>query len=278
MEFFNYDQVRPTPGLPIFRQSSISELMGMAIYMAFLFAACCFAYSGFQRHWGTLLISIPILLLLGVLAYAIQGRFFSSLKKSNWLVAMTTSNVLIKFRSFCNWRLPVNDLQIIELPFDEIGLAYPVKVTTVTKKQNSNCTAYHYNIFLELSTPSETLAQLEDLLKAERAKRVKGGFSTIYYPVSIKDNLLQIKFPGYTSKLARKAIAQLHLSGIKTQSLQKVRYDYTQIRDPSKVDDQIIEMIEQGKKLAAIQLMQGTYKMTLTEAKRFVDDLLYKNE
>jgi hypothetical protein len=85
-------------------------------------------YLWFQRHIGhfylprfIIAFEIPVVLLFLWLA---AGSWRAARRPTDWLLRIQGNDVLIKFRSFQNWRMSEDDPQVIVLHRDEIAFVH----------------------------------------------------------------------------------------------------------------------------------------------------------
>src|SRR4051794_25699017 len=86
-------------------------------------AAYVGAFGRIGRFDPPRLMCIFIGLFLLLFAWLVTQSFKSSLRPTNWLMRIRGNDLLIKFRSYENWRLSDDDVQVIELNHDEIESA-----------------------------------------------------------------------------------------------------------------------------------------------------------
>ncbi|MZH02740.1 MAG: hypothetical protein F3745_04900 [Nitrospinae bacterium] len=56
----------------------------------------------------------------------------------------------------------------------------------------------------------------------------------------------------------------------------KIKSDYTSNKSDKSLDDQILDLAERGNEMEAITLVRMRYGFSLTESKKFVENLLKK--
>src|SRR5439155_18364594 len=66
----------------------------------------------FDMPWG---VALGVGLFLLLFAWLVSQRWRASRQPSNWLMRLRGNEVLIKFRSYENWRMSEDDVQVIEL-------------------------------------------------------------------------------------------------------------------------------------------------------------------
>src|SRR5208282_1379047 len=63
----------------------------------------------------------------GLFGWLAFRQFRASLKRTNWLLRCNDNGVIIKYRSFDNWRFPDNDVQAVGFDYSEIAWVRTVK-------------------------------------------------------------------------------------------------------------------------------------------------------
>lgn len=207
----------------------------------------------------------------------IFGVLVRSFKPTNWLLAVGIDRLWIKYRSYLNSHFPPDDLQVIELPYAEIesvGLIRRKEIVLGSKNRQQ----IQFSKHLEFTLRQPFGQELPEALQAERnakdrsAKRIKSKAS--HYPVQVKgDKVFRVCISGIRPGWKR-ALRELETNGVVVACEKREAEDYTKpLSDKRQMEDQLIQLIEQGKTLAAVKLARQRYGMGLTEAKQFIDEL-----
>lgn len=221
------------------------------------------------------------LLMAGIVSVFIVSMAASMLRRafqpSNWILAFGPDRLWVKYRSYLNSHFPPDDLQIIELRFDEIesvGLIRRKEVAPGSRKGKQ----IQFFKYLEFVLRQPFGSVLSDALQAERSvkdnKNRKIRLRYGDYPVLVKEeNAFRVRVnsirPGWKGLLS-----ELQRNGIIIAPEKRETEDYTiPLEDKRRVEDQLIALAERGRTLTAVKLARRHYGMNLTEAKRFIDEL-----
>jgi hypothetical protein len=206
---------------------------------------------------------------------------------TNWLLAIGPDRILIKFRSYLNSHLPVDDPQVVLLSFSEIEAAQIIKekIRYYSSQRNSKTTEYQSHFDLHIKT--ESLKLLQERLKYERSVKTykdsgiyKSSTKARHYPVSVPDDkIIRIQWRGsgsFVTPGVKKAANLLARNHVVIKPVQRKDRDFTTkaIEGGAKADDKILELAERGKILAATRLAKRVYNYDTTEARKFVESLL----
>ena len=124
----------------------------------------------------------------GLLGWAAWGQFRAREKPTNWLLRCNRNGVVIKYRSFENWRFPAEDVQAVEFDYSEIAWIRTVKEQRTAPGLGGNQTQQlQYLTFLDFCLADADTSALETHLQAEQKAEPPGRFKTIYrdYPVEV---------------------------------------------------------------------------------------------
>ena len=278
MELLKLDEIQFSTQDIVFKESPLNHFIAVIVFIAIEVALFAGYKFGKLPLFGLILTCLFFLIFL---AFS-----FNSLKKSlastNWLFVIGPDRILIKFRSFLNSELPESDPQIVLLKYSEIKTAQIIKARIHYYSLNNKKTM-QFRKYLDLCVNSENLYQLEERLKYERDAKIirqtrigKSSTKTGHYPVSIKGpNIIRILWSNITPNI-NQVINLLSRQKITLIPARKEILDYTAntVKNYKNPDDKILELVEHGKKIAAIRLAQKLYGYNTTQAKQFVESLI----
>ena len=101
---------------------------------------------------------------------------------------MNSSGVIIKYRSFQNWRCPAEDVQAVGFDYSEIAWVRMVREQRTAPGLGGNQTNQIQHLtYLDFCLANADTAALEAHLQAEQKAEPPGRFKTIYrdYPVEV---------------------------------------------------------------------------------------------
>jgi hypothetical protein len=215
----------------------------------------------------------PVLLFVFLFAQ----NLYKAIINTNWLLAIASDRIWIKYRSYLNCHLPADDLQIIEFPFSEIE-----SVCLVDRKEivpnNRNAKQQQLFWFFEFTLYQPIDERLPNALRSERQLKDSQNRIIRYknddYPVRVSgDYSFRVRVNELRPRW-KKALRELEHNGVTIAPEKREIEDYTVLlEDKRQMEDQLIVLVEQGKTIAAVKLACRRYGMTLTEAKNFIDGL-----
>lgn len=205
------------------------------------------------------------------------GMLVRSFQTTNWLLALGSDRLWIKYRSYLNSHFPPDDLQIIELPYAEIESVCLIRRKEIVYgSRNRTQTRFFKHLDVVLHQPFGS--QLPEALLAERNAKapLKRGCKSrsLDYPVCAKgQNIIRVRIndirPGW-----KRALSELEHNGVSVTPEKRESEDFTQpLEDKRQMEDQLIRLVEQGRTIAAVKLARQRYGMGLSEAKQFIDEL-----
>ncbi len=120
----------------------------------------------------------------------------------------------------------------------------------------------------------------ERTVKVQTGKRVSSSSRARHYPVSVVDGkTIRIEWRSpqeFVVPGVKRAIAALGRQNVTIDSLKREVVDLTGDREGERrsMDDKILHLAERGNLMAATKLARRVYKLSLTEAKQFVEEML----
>lgn len=211
----------------------------------------------------------------GLFGWLAFGGFRASLKPSNWLLRCNSTGVIIKYRSFLNWRFPAEDIQAVGFDYSEIAWARAVKEQRASPGVGGE-TKSQVLTFLDLCLANADTSALEAHLQAEQKAEPPGRFKTINrsYPVEVlPGGIVRLRWNGL-SPSPRKAIQFLsrHVK-IAAASSSQVDLTHQSNSSPGQEDAKILALARSGDKMGAVKLTRQIYGASLSEAVAFVEKL-----
>jgi len=218
--------------------------------------------------------------LCGLAAWYCFSVFRASLKPTNWLLRCSSTGVLIKYRTYLNWRFPTDDVQVVALDYSEIAWARTVKEKRITPSMDSHASSQvQFLTYLDFGLTNPDTSALEANLQRERSLSPDGMVTTRDYPVSVSPGgIIELRWSGGISPSVTKAIQYLG-QHVKIAAVEKRSTDLVHHRDltPEQERGKIIELAQSGDEIGAVKLAQQVYGYSLTEAHDFVEKLMGEN-
>lgn len=211
-----------------------------------------------------------------------SGSWRAATHPSNWLLRIQGNDLLIKFRSYQNWRLSEDDPQVILLHKDEIAFvrkASQKQLTQSMSAENSGGVEVQNQTELEIGLKSADTAGLATALAEERARpgwgEPRNQTKMLDYPVELAgDTLIRIRWTSVHPGIKR-ALAELGKLTTVAES-QKTIEDFT----PTALKN--LPEAEQRARLAelagrnrieAIETAKRLYRFSTADAMRLIDEL-----
>ena len=191
MKFYRLGDVPFRSDDLVFKAPATGVLIWCCVYSGIAIALLRFGISGAKIAGLSLpsgLVFYGGAAVFGLLGWAAWGQFRTRRKPSNWLLRCQAGGVLIKYRSFQNWRCLADDVQVVGFDYSEIAEVRRVQEQRTApglggegNQQDQNFTLLRFRL-----VNTDTSA-LEARLLAEQKAEPPGRFKTIYrdYPVEV---------------------------------------------------------------------------------------------
>jgi len=262
--------------IPESQEFFYSRTRAVLLMLSLLAASVAFFILGLTQSspLGYYLGGLALLSLLFARGY-VAPRF----RSTNWLVRRTSTGLLIKFRSYLNYRLPDTDLTVVSIEYSEIRSARMVRESiSVPDSEGGTSTETRRWIELELAGISQELIRAlaaDQARPAPGEKRWYGSSSTLYrhYPVGVTTpGFLRVEWNvtpsgdvfldalrSFTTVLPEVAIAD----------------DFANLQDLTRMqqEERLRELDARGKTVTAVYAARRLYGYNLAEATLFIEDL-----
>jgi hypothetical protein len=204
-------------------------------------------------------------------------------RPTNWILRIRGSELLIKFRSFENWRMSEDDVQVIELNRDEIASVGKSTERQVTSNMERSGVQAQSRVELIVELKEKNTAELEEALAAERTRPGWGSdrsrTKALDYPVQADNGIIRVVWksnsasikPGIDVALARLgkvaplAEAQVREGDFTTSALGKLSEEEQK---------QKLTELARRDRMAAMWTAQQLYKCSLAEAKERIESFM----
>jgi len=257
----------------LFLHSRARALIGVGALLA---ATAMSTVLGWQRH--TLLLYYIAAVLLGSLV-VFQGLVTARFRPTNWLVRATDDGLYIKFRSYLNYRFPTDQLTVVFIPYHAIKSARVVRERRelpdydASPRGGSVTVQRATTVVLHLTGDATPVTKAID----DEVRRITGRDrpSTRYRhaPVRMSSaNALELDWAVVPRASALVALLSGH--GVPTETADATT-DYAHLERLTRDEQEkrLLELVEKGNTIAAIQIARRLYGYDLTRAKQFVDGL-----
>jgi hypothetical protein len=268
----------PRSGELVCRQSKVMNwvpVVSLAVAMA---GIALIPADGSVFHWVRWGVELMLLLIL--------MAFFASLRKSygpeNWLLRLFPrgDSIWIKFRSYQNEHFSDDDPVILKLIPQEVTWVGLVKEHWLRPSDDRGTTSEHCT-YLDIGLAEQVdIEPLRQKLDEERHRQPPGHYvKTTYrdFPVKLLDgSVIRLVWRSSSSFIVPspgRVIREMSRFAEVREPRQKFLDAATPAADQKAMEGQIIELIERGDVIGATKLVRRRYRCSLTEARKFVEEL-----
>jgi hypothetical protein len=233
--------------------------------------------------WGTLgwmgwVFAVPFGL-FALLMIKAAGRSFGA---ANWVLIVKDTGLAVKIRSHLNSDLPHRDPVVAWIPREEIRAVRRVDGSRkVMSGGQGSVTRTVSTVALDILLTHQKTEELAAACKRERSFRGEGRAHFNHYPVLLPEpGVIRIPWGSQRQGIRPGIAAVLELlreSYPLEAELTRPEQDW-RVVEGKELDDLVLELVEAGDKIGAVKLLRLRAGMSLSEARRFVDELLGRNE
>jgi hypothetical protein len=285
MKFYRFSEIPIRSDDRVFKASPTNAWIGFIVCLGIGIALLLLGING-AKIYG---LNIPSGLffyggatICGLLGWAGWGQIRGRRKPTNWLLRCNGKGIIIKYRSFENWRFPAEDVQAVGFDYSEVAEVRMVREQRTAPGLGGNQTKQLQNLtYLDFGMANADTSALEAYLQAEQKAEPPGRFKTIYgdYPVEVlPGEIVRLRWSisgGYgIHPSPGKAIEYLSRH-IKIAATVSTKVDLTHQSNlcPEEGDAKILNLAKSGDKMGAVKLTRQIYGSTLSEAVAFVEKL-----
>lgn len=202
----------------------------------------------------------------------------ASLRSSNWLIRFDGSKLYIKFRSYLNSHIGDDHPVVAALDPDEVEWIRKTTEKRIVPGRGRGERSESWT-YLDLGLPGGT-AELESHLEEERrraAPRIRRTRTKAeHYPVQVpRPGMIRVQWNGPRTRIVPSADRAIAILGRTFPVLPEIDLRDEAIRDldSEAADARILKHVQSGETLAAARLARRLYGLSLTEARRYVEEL-----
>jgi hypothetical protein len=281
LRFFTVDEAHSRPYRAEFRYPLIWTAIALALTIVLAVAAIIGATRLWSESWlgaGILgWLSLWFLIFFFILRSVLRAR----LRPTNWLVRVTDDGLLVKFRSYLNYHFASDDKIVLHLSFSDVEWIREHKVQrTIPGGAGTNPETSRQR-YVELKVNEALAEELERHLAQERLRkgpmrpkwRGNGYSFSRHYPLQIVEKeLVRIEW-GVRPRIGE-FLNQIQ-PYIAVRQGARTSIDFRELESVSRAEQEarLVELVETGDRMKAVRAARHLYKMNLTEAVRFVEDL-----
>lgn len=234
----------------------------------------------YSREWIAWLVCGPVSVFSGLIGLLVWSSFIHTFHQGNWLIRYNPRSLLINLRTFDNDAFNEEDEVVVEFQPGEIEwIRKTAEKRLVSSSENG--TQREYTAYLDIKPKTVDLAPIHERLKAESQRsappwRGKNNFVPVRIVEEEGQSLLRIEWRSNWTSIRPKIdeVISALSSGIGIQGEQRRELDLSaSTTDRDEQESRILGLIERGQILQAITLVRQFYGYSLSEARRFVEEL-----
>jgi hypothetical protein len=279
MKLYAPDQVPEVIVGRVCRQSRTVSILGTIALMVILAALpAYFVILARPSMW----ISFPVLSFASLMMMWLAGRLVNAFRATNWLMQIAPDGLWINLRSYLNREFARADT-VLFVPYTEIATAgeYSVKRSAKDDDGTMVWTERYLDLRLVDPVPDDVSGEISEERRREVVHEYLGGFVTSrgrnnHVPVLVPDErTLRLSWWGRSDFVVPSLKHTLRELAGKCTVGEATKKDATNLDHLTgeEVDQMIIECVETGDTFGAIKLLQQKKGFSLTDAKKFVDEL-----
>ena len=285
MKFYRLSEIPIRSDDQVFKASTTGAFIGVIVYSGIGIGLLLLGISSAKIYGLNLPPAFFICVgapAFGLLGWAAWGQLRARLKPTNWLLRCNSSGIIIKYRSFENWRFPAEDVQAVGLDYSEVAWIRTVREQrTAPGLGQDRDKQIQYLTYLDFCLADADTSTLQTYLQAEEKAEPPGRFKTVFrdYPVEVlTGGIIRLRWSidgGYgIHPSPGKAIEYLGRH-VKTAVADSTKADltYQSNLSPEEGAANILKLAKSGDKMGAVKLTRQVYGSSLSEAVAFVEKL-----
>ena len=282
MQLLRAKDLNPHADVRICRQGRLAGTVGISVLVAILAGAPVFWWRvGMPWFiWGL------CALLAVVVVPLLIGDLLAKFRPTNWLLRYGPKGIWIHLRSYQQTG-PEEGLSVVHLEYNEItAVGEHVERYTTPSGSSGSSSTQHKLHSLDIRLNHDQTQELADALDAQRQQkspeRVYLGFITVlsrptHFAVSLPDaETIRIAWYGghnnWVSPSLRKVLQDLSRYVQRAEPTRYERGDWRQLSE-AELDEQILQLVQSGDRIEAMQILVRRRGLSTTDAHRFVEEL-----
>jgi hypothetical protein len=274
MKFYKLDEIPILKADQVFRVSPTGKAIAAVVMYGIAIASLVWGMSG--RRPSGMGFGFPYYLtgVVGLFGLIPVGMFRASLRPSAWLARFNDEGIIVKYRSYMNWRLPGDGVQAVGFEWREIAWAGLVKERRTAPSSGSRGgTEIRWLTYVDIGLANPDTGDLESHLQEEMNLRPDGIMVSLDYPVqTLPGGIVEISWSDGISPSAHKAAALLGRY-VKIAEPDHRKVDLTHDRRASGDEERtkIILLARSGDEMGAVKLARQAFGYNLTQAHEYVE-------
>jgi hypothetical protein len=228
----------------------------------------------YAKWWGVIVLPMGI-----YWTWASLRGWQSALRKTNWMLRIRENEVLIKFRSFANWRLPEEEPQIFSLDRSDIAFARSANSLRLTMyRESSYSQVKQKKQYLDIGLKIGNSSAVKQALETERQHP---GWGNRVLTTRVDDeavqwvepNVLRLDFEAIAPNL-NEALRRLgQLTEVVATAQPDEDYSIKTLRKLDLAEQRRrLATLARSDRLAAFSTIQSLYQCSGSEATRMIEE------
>jgi hypothetical protein len=230
-----------------------------------------------ERQWFLYVVAAVLALMLWLFVQMLRVSY----RPTNWLMRIATDGtVWIKFRSYLNHHLPGDVPQVVRLSRGEVHWARVVRETV--RSNHGSDSESESVVSVEMAVTDGEFGDLRAALARERDPKGHGeaGYGRFHHDVPLRTGERCLLLLTYRSSSRRTTpgLAPLMRALKRITTVRPTERVEVDLRvagaSNAELDQRIIELVERNDIFAAMDAARDRYGMSVTDATRYVDELV----
>lgn len=247
-------------------------LSASSVYLLYRFGLAEFV----SLHWLVQVVAAPVLLLGLLLWFVVTHAMWQGMRGAfgagNWILKTSGEHLFLNLRCYANFDLGDVGPTVVRIHYREVESAGKLRESF----EVSNSDAARVSCHLEIRLRHTDTDALREAVRAEAAAEApvqRFGLFTMRARSTMRP--VVVTAPGVIRAAwrGRKMLRALERRVDVVEPRRHVLADPADRHRGSEADDRILELVERGDHMAAVELVRDAYSMSLTEADQFLAEL-----
>lgn len=285
MQFLTPDQAQSQPYRSEYRYGVAWTVILLAITLAITIASAWGVVRLWGREWLAVFGLSWLVVWFFLFTLVLRSLLRARLKPGGWLVRTRTGGMLLKFRSYMNHQFSSDDPVVAHLSHSEIEWIREHRVDRNIPGAVRGEDTRSRHRYVEFKLHGNLAREIEHQLAAERQRKgpprpkwLGNGYSySPHYPVqTVEGGWVRVE---WSVRPGIKVFLEDMAPYVSVASAERTTTDFRALGSLDKAEQErrLLELIETGNRMDAIRAARQIYKMDLTSAVQFIDELSTSN-